>query len=663
MWHSHLTGLVLRCLTWVAPLLLLATPALLPCSQAAQGPAVSPAHMTRAEVWASPSEDWEPPRSLDQSLDAVLSGNTPWHGVDLPHARARSTASTAQLVNAPPEVWWYRLQVQGDALAATAQGVRLYIPRWQTVGTVAVYANGHLVWRSRGSPVWNSFNRPVWVDLAGQATPGAPLNVHVRMANLRGVGGALSTVWVGPADALRMSWRLRSLLQTDLVAYLRGAYLVLGGLALVLWFVRRRHGDTGFLLFSVLSIAHLMATLFYLVNAEGVNVSDGWFSWLTLTGSLASSACSFLLLAQMQRRRYPHLALALLAYCTLVALAALPLWSLRHDAMLPLLRLALFPPGVVVLCVAVMGARRDRNWPSFLLAVAVGSSFPLGFHDLAMQRYWVSIEHIYLTPYAYMGVFTMFLLVGFTRYHRALDVAAQANALLGQRLAEQEQQLQRTHERLRVAEREQTLLQERQRLMREMHDGVGSSLTSALRVVEGAASGPVDVAQVLRECIDDLKISIDSLEPVDADLLALLAGLRYRLGPRLESAGLAIQWQVRDVPPLPWLDAQSALHVLRILQEVLTNILKHSAATTIVLGTGEATHPSSARDATAALGVTVFVWDNGHPFTPPPSEALPPGRRSIANVRSRVLALGAYCDWHVNGAGTVFTLWLPLHTA
>ena len=133
----------------------------------------------------------------------------------------------------------------------------------------------------------------------------------------------------------------------------------------------------------------------------------------------------------------------------------------------------------------------------------------------------------------------MFLLIAYTRYVRALDVAAQANATLERRLAEREAELAASHERLRQVEREQTLMTERQRLMREMHDGMGSSLMTALRVIEHGERDRVDVAQVL-ECIDDLKISIDSLEPLDADLLALLATLRFRLGPRLEGAGLAL---------------------------------------------------------------------------------------------------------------------------
>ena len=606
-------------------------------------------HLTQAETWASPSADWAPPPSLRASSDAVLAPSTPWATVGLPHARPRSTVGSSEQASAPPEVRWYRLHVPASALAGDT---RLYIPRWQTVGTVAVYADGRLAWQTHGSRVWNSFNRPVWVDLGGWATPGMPLEVYVRMASLPGVGGALSSVWVGPAQSLWPSWRLRRLLQTDLVGYLRGAYLVLGVLSLALWVLQRRQGraETGYLLFFLLAVTHLLATLFYLVDTEGFALPDEWFSWLTLAGSLGSSVCSFLLLGRIQERRHPRLARALLAYAGVVALAALPLWSLPHEAMLPLLRLALFPPAVVVLCVALWGAWRQRTWPHLLLAAMMLLSFPMAFHDLAMQRY-AYIEHVYLTPYAYMGMFTMFLWVAFTRYQRALGAAEQANAMLAERLAAQELQLRETHELLRAAEREQTLLHERQRLMREMHDGVGSSLMSALRLVEGApfTPAPVDVAQVLRECIDDLKISIDSLEPVHADLLALLAGLRFRLGPRLEGAGLALHWQVDDLPPLPWLDAQSALHVLRMLQEILTNLLKHSGATEITLSTAEAAHDG-------VPGVQVCVRDNGRPFTPPAPEALPPARRGLANVRSRALALGAHCAW---GAGR-FTLWLPL---
>lgn len=100
--------------------------------------------------------------------------------------------------------------------------------------------------------------------------------------------------------------------------------------------------------------------------------------------------------------------------------------------------------------------------------------------------------------------------------------------------------------------------------VREMHDGMGSTLMSSLVLVEQAWLDSAAVAQVLRESIDDLKLTIDSLEPIGNDLLTLLATLRYRPGARLDRTGVKLERNVRDPPPLPCPDATASLQVLRI---------------------------------------------------------------------------------------------------
>ncbi|WP_232245699.1 sensor histidine kinase [Delftia acidovorans] len=613
-----------------------------------------PVQLRQAQLWASPSQRWEPPVALEAADDAVLGAATPWREVDLPYAGDRAVSGSGDLALAPPEVRWFRAVVPPGALAPTPQGARLYIPRWQTVGTVAVYVDGKLAWQTRGSRVWNSFNRPVWLDLGGLAQPGRPLQVHVRMAGQQGVGGALSSLWAGPAESLRLSWRLRSLLQADLVVYTAGSYLVLGLFALALWTLQRRRGDVVFLLFFLMSLCQLLGSLQFMVDGEGLALSDGWFSWLTLAGLMGATVAAFHFLCLMQRRRRPWLGRVLQGYVGTVLLVAVPLWGPAHETILPLLRLLMVPPEILVLCMAVVGAWRMRDGGSTMLAVWMLLSFPIGFHDLALQSYLISIESIYLTPYVYLGLFTLFLLVAYRRYNGALAVAENANLHLAERLKAQEAELAQAHERLLAVEREQTLMQERQRLMREMHDGVGSSLMSALRVVEFNQAGTVDLVQLLQECIDDLKLSIDSLEPLDCDLLALLAGLRYRLGPRLEGAGLRLHWEVSDLPALPWLDAQAALHVLRILQEVLTNIIKHSGAREIRVRTAQVLLDGRA-------GVQVLVGDDGHPFDR--AQAPTEGRKGLVNMRTRALALQALLDWEPLAGGNRFTLWMPLERA
>ena len=53
----------------------------------------------------------------------------------------------------------------------------------------------------------------------------------------------------------------------------------------------------------------------------------------------------------------------------------------------------------------------------------------------------------------------------------------------------------------------------------------------------------------------------------------MLATLRFRLGRRLELAGIELEWDMQDLPPLAWLGPPQALQLMRIVQEVLTNVL------------------------------------------------------------------------------------------
>ena len=184
--------------------------------------------------------------------------------------------------------------------------------------------------------------------------------------------------------------------------------------------------------------------------------------------------------------------------------------------------------------------------------------------------------------------------------------------------------------------------------MQDLHDGLGSSLRTALWSVEKGNIGEQAVANVLKSCIDDMKLAIDSIEPVQTDLLLLLATLRFRLDPRLENTGIDMHWDVIDVPALVWLDPKSALHILRILQEAFTNVIKHAQATEISVGTG-----------VEGSWVVVTIHDNGTGFLI--ERALQSGGKGLTNLKHRAQAIGADVSWDSSDAGTCFTLRMPIN--
>ena len=184
--------------------------------------------------------------------------------------------------------------------------------------------------------------------------------------------------------------------------------------------------------------------------------------------------------------------------------------------------------------------------------------------------------------------------------------------------------------------------------MQDMHDGLGSSLVSTLRMVEHGHIDEADIAQLLKGCIDDLKLTIDSMEPVETDLLLLLGTLRFRLQPRLEATGIRLRWDVRDVPPLAWLDQRHSLHILRILQEAFTNVIKHAAASEITVTTG-------VRDGQVCVGVE----DNGRGF----DATMAAQGRGLGNQARRAEVIGGKVALESTAEGTRFTLLLPIEGA
>ena len=634
---------------WIAKLLWLALPlAAVSCTHASEAPAVDEVqqqggvlHVRHAELLSVSGSGYSAPPRRAEEAGLPSDG---WKTVGLPHTADRELVPTS-MGGVRTVTDWYLIDL--TQLAPSAQQRFLYLPRWKTLGHIAVYGDGVLLYQSHGSPVHNGYNHPLLMPLNATANAMSPASVLIRVDRLRSSGSGFSTVWVGDHDSLNWRYQARQLLQVQLPFMGSAAFLAVGAFAFAVWLGRRR--GSLYLLFFAISAMAFLRTLHYYVSGEHLPVSDEWFEWITVASLLWLIVLIHLFLQRLHQQPSAWLTRSSVALATAISIATLPHAAFASLYLVtPLLNLMVLPIAVLIFAVNLRKALRARLPEGRLVAGWAVLAVAFTSYDGLLQNNLVSPESVYTSPYAIIGLFFIFSYIMFQRYTGAFAEVGRLNKGLAERLQAREAELEQSYQRMRVIENEHMLGAERRRLMQDMHDGLGSSLISAIRSVEQGAMNEAEISGVLKGCMDDLKLAIDSMESVDADLLLLLATLRFRLAPRIESAGLALRWEVQPVPALPWLDPTSALHILRIMQECVANVLRHTRATTICFST-----------ATDGGGVCVVIEDNGAGFDV--DEALRRSGRGLRNQQRRALAIGGAVSWESGSAGTRFTLWLPVH--
>lgn len=263
---------------------------------------------------------------------------------------------------------------------------------------------------------------------------------------------------------------------------------------------------------------------------------------------------------------------------------------------------------------------------------------------------WRLPEGLTLTGVLFIGAQAgLALLLYFYIYH--VFRTSQERARLVNELSAANEQLARAQEQ----QRELILLRERERMARDLHDGLGHSLVALSVQLEAVQRlYPVDAARASAQ-IDDMKrLTRDSMAELRRTLDALrapglgneslreaLEGLCATLATR---SGIKVSWLVGDELDLPPAVAEA---VWRVAQEALVNVERHAVAgaARLVLET-------------QSDAVVLTISDDGRGL--PPDAEIRPGHYGLRGMRERVEGLGGRLSLSSNGAGTVVSARLPI---
>lgn len=201
---------------------------------------------------------------------------------------------------------------------------------------------------------------------------------------------------------------------------------------------------------------------------------------------------------------------------------------------------------------------------------------------------------------------------------------------------------------------------ERGRISRELHDGVGQSLTALkmqLEMLERSTpdqrvlrSRLAELTQIADRSLQDVRQLSRLLRPQMLDELGLVPTLRWLARTVQEATGLAVQLSIEGMDERVGPDLETIVY--RLVQEALTNAAKHAAA------------PSAqVRVRRDGDGLFLSVRDQGKGFDAGAALAAREDQRGggLRGMRDRVDLYGGRFDLRsVPGAGTSIEVELPL---
>ena len=506
-----------------------------------------------------------------------------------------------------------------------------------------IWLNGVLLERNGDMRNFNGADyakSPRFVDI----TPGLlraenVFRVYIRVD--KGRRGGLAPLVLGPEDEVQRLYERDYRWRTTGSMVVVVLSLLVGGVALALWAtqaVPAKPGQAGGRpLRDRLYLLAAIAELSWTVNVGDALIETppfGWPWWGMVTiAATAVWVCTMALFCIEVAGWGRHPLVRWLRRWILLLLAANPVVTAAALVHGYALALTLWYTALGLTCLALLPlfvhkAVRDGSIAHRMVAAALLVNTLVGMRDIYAFR--VSATYGGTTMLRYSSIL-FGLALAYVVIARLRSTSGQVRDLLSGMAAQvkaKEIELQTSYQRVETLAREQARADERTRILRDMHDGVGSHISTAIRQLQSGKADASDVLHTLRDSLDHLKLSIDAMNVPPGDINALLANVRYRLEPRFLACDIRLTWDVDLLEPIAAMDASAMAQLQFMLFEAFSNVLQHANARTLCV----LAHPRE----TPCRGVRLQIIDDGRGF-----DVDQPRGNGLSSMQERARGIGA----------------------
>ncbi|NNH39325.1 sensor histidine kinase [Acinetobacter terrae] len=478
---------------------------------------------------------------------------------------------------------WYKIEWNWACQnnAKLAEPIAFSIDYINSAG--AVFLNGDLLWKDQHlqEPLSKSWNMPrYWIlPISGLKSDENEILIYVKGFAFQSPGlGTISFNNVQSNYEIHQSkiWNRRTLFQINIMLS-----ITFGIICFVIWLLRQKETPFGWFALSsllwVLFISNVLVTetFPYPTSLMATQANLAFFVLYIV------SFCIYLL-----RFIRTHLAKieASIYFATGLAIACIFFTPQQFIYFVFPLIFLIYVGLFFVTCVYISyQAIKSRRADYIFLAICLIGIFSFAVIDILLLLSESTADARPLSPYS-SPIITFFVVVILgTRLTRNVKKIETFNAALEVKVKQVGEDLSSSLNEKHQLELENVRLQERIHLSHDLHDGLGASLVRSMILVDQSAHNIPNqqFLSMLKLLRDDLRQIIDSGSSADNKIpvspVMWVAPVRHRFSQLMDELDIHSKWAFsREWQAVP--TALQCLTLIRVLEESLTNVIKHSQA-------------------------------------------------------------------------------------
>lgn len=525
--------------------------------------------------------------------------------------------------------------VFGFQFHGTIEGVyAVYIPRVRHDARLMV--NGSVIRTAESDG--RRWNRPILATIPQSVLRIGHNEIALEVVSIAQEGAELQPFYVGPRELLQSAYHLRFLTTVFVAQFSTGLMAIMAAVFLII-FLFSRQEQMYFFLFASCVFSAILSYNFAL-DTSWIDYKLWTLIWMLATPAFVLSLAMFIRFSVGFDVGPIEKTIGMGLLVAVIVGAFLPEEYVYRYA----LWMNFGTAGSAMLVTSWFWCHSDGFQRRDFLVMFVCMSLAMGFgYYLMYMLLWPQpsrTQHLFAFMPFTMVFMCLWLLL--SRFVRSLDDFRALSLSQEKTIASKTAELEQSYKKLAMIEGRQAAYRERQRIMLDLHDGLGGQLTNALAYMENNGHEDLVLRDALEHALQDLGLMLDSMETEDS-VATLLGMLRMRLEPLVAQYGLAFDWQIEADPALPQAGPSQNLNLLRIVQEAITNAIKHAKAKTIKVKA----HRSS-----------ISISDDGVGFLQKHPTNGKPGY-GLINMRKRAEQLGAVFTLDSGPKGTTIELTWP----